>query len=146
MTTNGDPMTTTGPGYERPSGWAHPERKICRGEDCTATLAASDPDLCEKCDIHGNVGDVRSLLVQILVELRAFPATADVPVWASQHPLRDQTISRLAQSLLQDVKAVRAAVESYSRNAEADRVRLAEHEQIAAGLRRAAAFLFGEQA
>jgi len=137
-------MTTTP--EPRPADWAPPDPKICQGEDCTATLAASDPDLCEKCDLHGNVGDVRSFLVQILVELRAFPATADVPAWASQHPLRDQPIPQLAESLLQDVKAVRVAVESYSRNAEADRVRLAEHEQVAAGLRRAAAFLFGEQA
>jgi hypothetical protein len=138
-------MTTTP--ESRPADWAPPDPKICRGEDCTTTLAASDPDLCERCDLHGNVGEVRSFLAQIINELRGFPATADVPTWAtSERPLGDQSIPKMAYNLLRDIRQVRQVVLQYAAEAEGDRARLAEHEQVAAGLRRAAAFLFGEQA
>jgi len=136
-------MTTTP--EPRPANWAPPDPKICRGDDCTATLVASDPDLCEKCDLHGSVGDVRSLLVQASVLLRSFPGTACVASWACHYPLAEQPIPKLAASLLTDVKAVQDAVNSYAASAEADRIKLVEHERVAAGLRRAAEFYFGDR-
>ena len=35
------------------TAWADSEKKVCQGQGCTAVLSAGDPDLCERCDLHG---------------------------------------------------------------------------------------------
>jgi hypothetical protein len=139
-------MTTTEP-EPRPANWAAPDPKVCSGPGCTVVLAGSDPDYCEKCDEHGR-RDFAALMTQIRAELSHFPASGLVSAWATGGAVSFGTrpLGTELEGLLHDVKAVRRVVEDYAQNAEADRVKLAEHEQVAAGLRRAASFFFGEQA